>query len=292
MNIKKSLISIALGVAVSTISIAKASQDSLGLPGDNFDLYGALDLFKKAESPEDFERAINEKNNEINNLDLNHDGEVDYIKVIDQSEGDAHAFILQATINDSVSQDVAAIEVEKNGEDDARLQIVGDTDLYGKDYIVEPADEKTADAPAVKSHTTAFVNVWGWPCVHHVYGPHYRRWVSPWRHRHYPVWFAPWPPVFWTVHFHRVHRYHHPYYHRAYAYHAPRAHKVYYGHRTSAGNRQAAIDNSHRKDVQGNRNAYNPNKKAVRPKNIDRKNTDAKRKNVVKQQRKAGKRGN
>src|SRR5689334_14759275 len=32
--------------------------DSTGLPGDNFSLQGALDLFKKAETPEAFEKSL------------------------------------------------------------------------------------------------------------------------------------------------------------------------------------------------------------------------------------------
>ena len=36
-----------------------AAADSTGLPGDNFSLEGAIDLFKKAESPEDFEKLLN-----------------------------------------------------------------------------------------------------------------------------------------------------------------------------------------------------------------------------------------
>jgi hypothetical protein len=33
--------------------------DSTGLPGDNFSLEGALELFKKSASPEEFEKLLN-----------------------------------------------------------------------------------------------------------------------------------------------------------------------------------------------------------------------------------------
>src|SRR5262245_62128056 len=47
---------------------------------DNFDLQRAGDLLERSDSPEQFERYINEPDG-INNLDLNGDGYVDYISV-------------------------------------------------------------------------------------------------------------------------------------------------------------------------------------------------------------------
>ncbi len=67
-------------------------QDSAGLPGDNFSLQGALDLFQKAGSPEEFEKSLNTENNHVNNLDLNGDGEIDYVRVVGKMEKDAHVF--------------------------------------------------------------------------------------------------------------------------------------------------------------------------------------------------------
>ena len=57
----------------------KADNDSLSLPGENFDLCGVLELFKKTASPQEFEKALNEKDNKVNNLDLNGDGKLDVI---------------------------------------------------------------------------------------------------------------------------------------------------------------------------------------------------------------------
>lgn len=126
-------------------AFSQTKPDSLGLPGDNFDLYGALELFKKADTPEAFEKAINSNDNEVNNLDLDGDGKVDYVKVIDKKDGDAHTLILQVDVSATEKQDVAVIQVEKTGDDKAHVQIVGDEDLYGKDYIIEPKDTTTDD---------------------------------------------------------------------------------------------------------------------------------------------------
>ena len=46
-------------------------------------------------------------------------------------------------INEKESQDVAVIELEKTGDETADLQIVGDEDLYGEDYILEASEEDT-----------------------------------------------------------------------------------------------------------------------------------------------------
>ena len=55
---------------------------SLGLPGDNLDLYAVLDLFQKSKTIEEFEKSLNLEKTGINNLDLDLDGKVDFIKVV------------------------------------------------------------------------------------------------------------------------------------------------------------------------------------------------------------------
>ncbi len=236
---KKKFFYVAASIGLFNLQTAMGDTqpDSLGLPGDNFNLYGAMDLFKQSENAEDFEKAINSADNSINNLDLNNDGEVDYIKVIDHSVGDDKVLILQAVISENESQDVAAIEMEKKSNDNVSLQIVGDEALYGKNYIVEPKPENdVAPGRAAPSRvvTHVHVNVWGWGGPRWMYRPAYVVWASPYKWRYYPIWWKPWRPSPWAVYHPRVIRYHHPYYHRVYVYNAPRAHKVYYGHRTTS----------------------------------------------------------
>lgn len=227
------------------------TADSLGLPGDNLNLYGVLDLFKKSENPEAFEKALNSSDTKLNNLDLNGDGEIDYIRVIDRSEKNMHALVLQIPVNEDESQDVAVIEIEKKDDGTAHLQIVGDEELYGKNYIIEPADENSK-APAANStpaqaqqsttnsnsaeraSTTppppVVVNVWAWPAVRYVYQPVYAPWVSPWRWRYYPPYWRPWRPVIWGMYY-PYWRPYHVHYYRAYTYNVVRVHDMYYGHR-------------------------------------------------------------
>ena len=194
----------------------QSGQDSTGLPGDNFSLQGALQMFKDAATPEDFEKAINTENNHVNNLDLDENGEIDYVKVIDKADGDVHAFILQVPVSETENQDIAVIELEKNGDASAIVQIIGDEEIYGEQVIVEPNgddpanDDKKGKGPNhAYTYSYVVVNVWGWPSVRFVYAPAYRPWVSPWRWHYYPTWWRPWRPLRWHVwhpHYHHWHR--------------------------------------------------------------------------------------
>ncbi len=211
------------------------AQDSTGLPGDNFSLEGAVELFKKAKSPEDFEKLLNKEENYVNNLDLDGDGEIDYIRVVDNKDGDVHAIVLQIAVSESESQDVAVIEIEKQGEEEAILQILGDEVLYGEETIIEPYEMEADDdgrGPAVTVDRIV-VNVFFWPSVRFIYHPGYVVYVSPWRYRHYPGWWRPWRPHSWRRHHsHRaVYRSH---YRVAPTHRVVRAHRVYTPHRRTS----------------------------------------------------------
>jgi hypothetical protein len=198
----KSLFSAALFLLAGTIAClpvgrAFAQSDAEEVPGDNFSLEGALELFKKSASPQEFEQLLNSPNSKVNNLDLNGDGETDYIRVVDKNEGNVHAFILSAVVSSSETQDVAVIELEKRNDGTAVLQIVGDADIYGIETIIEPTEEVRVNAGTTTSRTV--VNVWAWPSVQYVYGPYYSVWASPWYWGYYPGWYRPWRPVAYYV---------------------------------------------------------------------------------------------
>src|SRR6516162_6213036 len=95
----------------------KDTTELLGLPGDNLDLYAVLDLFQKSKTIEAFEKSLNEQKTGINNLDLNLDKKVDFIKVVTRKDGDAFTFILQVDVTKTETQDVALILVNKDKKD-------------------------------------------------------------------------------------------------------------------------------------------------------------------------------
>lgn len=196
---------ISLSPAYSQVS----ENDSTGLPGDHFSLEGALELFKKADSPEDFEKLINSENNHVNNLDLNGDGDIDYVRVIDHMDKDVHALVLQVAVSSTENQDIAVLEIEQDGKESAVLQIIGDEEIYGEAVILEPQGDddniKAKKGPSLNEEILV-VNVWYWPSVRYIYAPIYRPWVSPWRWGLYPNWWRPWRPIgFYAFRPHRIH---------------------------------------------------------------------------------------
>lgn len=217
----------------STLFAYNYPTDSTGFAGDHFSLEGALSLFQEAKSLEDFEKQLNTEKNYVNNLDLNEDGEIDYIRVIDQADKDVHAIILQVPMNEKESQDIAVIEIEKTGAKSAMLQIIGDEDVYGEQKIVEPFDiEEVEDGNGPAFNIIQYriiVNVWAWPAVRFVYAPAYRPYVSPYRWRAYPRYWRPWRPHAWR--FYSTHRVFRPHFHVVRTHRVVRAHRVYVPHR-------------------------------------------------------------
>jgi hypothetical protein len=198
-------------IAVSLVSLPLFSQAGsqtvsdtalLGLPGDNLDLYAVLDLFQKSKTIEEFEKSLNLEATGINNLDLDLDNKVDFIKVATKQDGDDFTFVLQVAVTEKETQDVAVILVSKDKDKKVTMQIVGDVDLYGKDFIVEPktsvtpattanpgytgADPVTVSVPA----TTTTVIVESAPIVQYVYSPAYVPYYPPYYYGYYPPYFA------------------------------------------------------------------------------------------------------
>ena len=73
----------------------------------------------------DFERRLNDDNNQISNLDLNGDGEVDYLRVIETYENDLHLVVIQAILDRDVFQDVATIVVDRDSNSNISVQVIG-----------------------------------------------------------------------------------------------------------------------------------------------------------------------
>ena len=82
-------------LSLPVFSQTDTESDILGLPGDNLDLYAVLDIFQKSKTIEDFEKSLNDEKTAINNLDLDLDKKVDFIKVVTKQDGKDFTFILQ-----------------------------------------------------------------------------------------------------------------------------------------------------------------------------------------------------
>lgn len=254
----KNIIITAFAVSISISAAAFHNPDSLGLPGDGLNLQATLNLFKESKSPEEFEKKLNNKDNHVNNLDLNKDGDVDYIRVHDISQDNVHVIVLQVPVNAKESHDVAVIEIEKRGTESAAIQIVGDVELYGADYIVQPKPEKEKSGDDKFKHFSnnqmMFVNVWYWPCVNYMYMPGYAVWISPWYWSYYPMWWNPWAPYPYYAYYGWTYGYYDYYYCCSPVYVLPNAHEVYQPRRvvsqTVVQNNQDARNNGSTKPNQ------------------------------------------
>ncbi len=227
---KKALLS-SLILTMSLLSVPVFSQteeDStlLGLPGDNLDLYAVLDLFQKSKTIEDFEKSLNLEETGVNNLDLDLDNKVDFIKVVTKQDGDDFTFVLQVAVTEKETQDVAVILVSKDKDKKVTMQIVGDKDLYGEGFIVEP---KTSATPSVTANpayvgeepvtvnvpaSTTVVVVESTPIVQYVYSPVYVPYYPPYYYGFYPPYFAAFTVMAVGIYHHNNY-----YHHGGYGYH-------------------------------------------------------------------------
>ncbi|MBI3510713.1 MAG: hypothetical protein HY064_08615 [Bacteroidetes bacterium] len=194
-------------VLFSTCIFAQSSEedipDSMRIGPDHFDLYGALDLFKQSGDLSQFEQKLNDAANYVNDLDLNNDGIVDYVRVEEHADGDVHAITIQDPVNENESQDVAVIEVEKTGIASADVQIVGDPELYGDNYVVEPSETDSVSGEGkfrMENKNMLFMNAWGWPCVRTIFAPDHELFVSPWHFNNLPADFHAHSPASTVVH--------------------------------------------------------------------------------------------
>ncbi len=167
---------------VTLFSAAALAQDittvnaASGEISDNLDLRAVASIFGDAANLEDFERKLNDPALQISNLDLNGDNQVDYLRVVESVEGRTHLIILQSVLARDVYQDVATIEVERDGNNNVQVQVVGDVYMYGPNYIYEPV---YVHRPVI--FTTFWVS-------------HYRPYCSTWYWGYYPTYFYAWHP--------------------------------------------------------------------------------------------------
>jgi hypothetical protein len=156
---------------VTTIT---ANSDDIS---DNLDLEAVASIFGESKDLEDFEKRLNDPNTKISNLDLNNDGEVDYLRVMETAEKNVHSISIQSVIGKDQYQEVAVIDVQKDSKGTTQVQVVGNVDMYGPNYYITPY------YPVVPVFFTLF-----WVAA-------YRPWYSPWYWGYRPPYFRPWRPI-------------------------------------------------------------------------------------------------
>ncbi|MEI6048893.1 MAG: hypothetical protein WCS03_08350 [Bacteroidota bacterium] len=244
-------------------------EESLGLPGDNLNLYAVMKVFRESETLEGFEKSLNDENSKINNLDLNGDNLVDYIRVIDNIDGDVHNIVLQVALDQRENQDVAVFTVQRDEYGKVQIQLTGDEALYGKDYIIEPVfddvdagqtpnpgytgDTRTIDGRNVTVHRTTTVEIAAWPLIRFIYFSNYKPWRSSWNYGYYPSYWHPWQPFYWDYyygyHYNLYNDYYSHYRHSGYHRYTRWNDYYWYGKRSHSNNLSVRIQSGNYKNT-------------------------------------------
>lgn len=173
---------------------------------DNLDLDAVASIFGESENLEDFERRLNDPDIRISNLDLNGDGYIDYLRVLENSSDRNSLIVIQAVLDEDVFQDVATIEIERVPNGNHRIQIVGNDYIYGSNYIIEP----------IFVHTPLIFSFF--------WSPRYITWHSPYYWDYYPRWYRyyrPYSPF-------KYHRHVHVHINRDITYHRANSRNIHY----------------------------------------------------------------
>jgi hypothetical protein len=180
------LLLLSASLSAQDVTTVKAKDSDIS---DNLDLEAVASVFMDAENLEDFERQLNDPEKKLSNLDLNGDGYVDYLRVIEAANKKARVITIQAVIGKDLYQDVATIDVELDDEGETQVQVVGDVFMYGNDYVIQPV---FVQRPRI------FVYLWA---------PRPVLWISPFYWDYYPSYWSYWGPYPYSVYWSRVHVY-------------------------------------------------------------------------------------
>ena len=158
---------------VTTVTVTNYNTDMCFY----LDLNAVAAAFAEANSIREFEQILNSSRYMINNLDLNRDGWVDYLRVIETYKGYYHALLIQSCLAPGVFQDVATLVAEWRA-DRLYVEVIGDRYLYGSNYIVRPVFIKR-------------------PPMGDVYGrSNYACWSSPYYYGAWPSYYTQPKPVY------------------------------------------------------------------------------------------------
>jgi len=155
---------------------------------EGLDLRAVGALLKKAKDAETLEKLLNDPKEGVNNLDLNGDGQVDYIKVTEYGNGNIRGFALSTEPARGEEQEIATIEVEKSG-DKANVEIQGNEQIYG-----------------TRQYYHSSFGLTDFLIMSYLFSPH-RFYMSPWNYGYYPGYYQPWRTADYNRYRHRVSQY-------------------------------------------------------------------------------------
>lgn len=128
---KRILIACAAMILLSTACQNPPQQNNVTIENNTtsgFDVNKLAQLIKTSTDPQVLEKAINDPNNQINNLDLDKDGNIDYLKV---EEPGQNQLKIVDDVSSSESVTVASVNVTPTNNNNADLSIQGNPNYVG-----------------------------------------------------------------------------------------------------------------------------------------------------------------
>jgi hypothetical protein len=149
----------------TNVTINANSDLSKGL-----DLVALGEMLKKSKDAKTLEEELN-KDGSINNVDLDGDGKVDYLKVTEYGEGSERGLSITDEVKKGEVQEIATVQITKTNDHEAEVNVQGNQDIYG---------------PQANYHST-FTD---FLILSYLFTPH-PYYYSPWGFGYYPGWYRP-----------------------------------------------------------------------------------------------------
>ena len=153
--------------------------------GDNLNLQALGELVKNSNSAQEIESKLNQPNS-INNLDLDGDGKVDYIKVTEYNNSGVRGFSFTVDMPSGQSQEVASVELQQGQNNQATMNINGNQTLYGNNGYYS------------SNYLLTDLLIW-----HYMFYPH-SYYMSPYRYGYYPSYYHPYGACSYNSYYGRV----------------------------------------------------------------------------------------
>lgn len=148
------------GSKPTTVVVQPTSYQS----AEMLDLQAVSAAFLQSSSVQEFEFLLNNSAYYIANLDLNRDGYVDYLRVLETVSGYTHKFVIQAVLAPNYYYEVATLTANAPLSGNCTVRIVGAPALYGNNYVLDPVINRTPTIYSYLRHSnyTAWQSPYNW----------------------------------------------------------------------------------------------------------------------------------
>jgi hypothetical protein len=151
----------------TNVTINANSDLSKGL-----DLTALGELMKKTKDAKTLEEELN-KEGSINNVDLDGDGKVDYLKVTEYGSGNERGLSITDEVKKGETQEIATVQINKTNEQQGEVNVQGNQDIYGQQ----------ANYHSSFTFTDFLI-------MSYLFSPH-PYYMSPWGFGYYPGYYRP-----------------------------------------------------------------------------------------------------